>query len=69
VLCFGALNAHRLVTQFPADYPIPCDILESLGMRREGHYRKDRWENGEWQDTVLYALLREEYKQKVAGFI
>jgi len=65
VFCFETLNLHRLFTQFPARYSKPCELLESLGMRREGHYRQDHLEQGDWQDTVFYALLRHEYEAKV----
>ena len=30
-------------------------------MRREGHLG-GRWAKGEWNDDLLYALLREEWK-------
>ena len=45
-------------------------LMERLGMRREGHLRKNIWffrdENGRpiWQDTYEYAILREEWEEQ-----
>jgi [ribosomal protein S5]-alanine N-acetyltransferase len=36
-------------------------VMEKLGMRREGHLRKDVMEKGEWRDSYLYALVAEEW--------
>lgn len=34
-------------------------LLESLGFRQEGRFRKDQFVDGEYVDTVHYGLLRE----------
>jgi [ribosomal protein S5]-alanine N-acetyltransferase len=36
-------------------------VMEKLGMRREGYFRKYRTLRGEHRDVVLYAILREEF--------
>lgn len=36
-------------------------LLESLGFVREGRARKEAFWNGEYQDSITYSLLREEW--------
>ena len=37
--------------------------LEKAGFKREGILRKTYFCRGEWKDTVLYSVLREEWKE------
>jgi RimJ/RimL family protein N-acetyltransferase len=37
-------------------------ILERVGFQKEGLIRKDIFIRGEWQDGVLYSILREDWK-------
>jgi len=36
-------------------------VMEKAGMRREGHMRRNLRIHGEWQDSYMYAILREEW--------
>jgi RimJ/RimL family protein N-acetyltransferase len=38
-------------------------VLEKAGFTREGVIRKDVFIRGQWQDGVLYSILREEWKE------
>ena len=38
---------------------------EKLRMRREAHFRKNAFKAGEWRDTYLFALLKEEWSDTV----
>jgi RimJ/RimL family protein N-acetyltransferase len=38
-------------------------VLEKTGFKREGTIRKSNFIRGEWRDTYLYSILREEWKQ------
>ena len=38
-------------------------LLESLGFTEEGRVRKDRFIDGEYVDTIVYGLLREEWRE------
>jgi ribosomal-protein-alanine N-acetyltransferase len=40
--------------------PLPSRVLTRHGFRLEGHLRKDTLIRGEWQDSLLYAILEEE---------
>lgn len=37
-------------------------LLESLGFRQDGRARKEAFWNGEYRDSILYSLLREEWR-------
>jgi RimJ/RimL family protein N-acetyltransferase len=38
-------------------------VLEKAGLKKEGLIRKDVFVRGQWQDGVLYSILREEWKE------
>jgi RimJ/RimL family protein N-acetyltransferase len=38
-------------------------VLEKAGFQKEGLMQKRFFSNGEWRDTVLFSILREEWKQ------
>lgn len=60
-LGFDELGLHRIYGDVdPRNLP-SARLLERLGMRREGHFVKDIWIKGEWCDTVIYALLADEW--------
>jgi ribosomal-protein-alanine N-acetyltransferase len=58
---FTQLNLHRVVAECDVENVPSIKILEKLGMRREAHFRKNIFKEGQWRDTCLYALLREEW--------
>ncbi|PJJ45268.1 RimJ/RimL family protein N-acetyltransferase [Glutamicibacter mysorens] len=61
-LCFGPLGLRRVTAEcFAANEP-SWKLMERLGMRKEFHGRKDSLHrNGEWMDSMAYALLAEEW--------
>jgi RimJ/RimL family protein N-acetyltransferase len=60
-LAFNGLGLHRVFAQLDARNDASAAVLERLGMRREGVLHQDTWFKGEWSDTLLYALLAEEF--------
>jgi len=38
-------------------------VLEKAGFQKEGKMRKRFFSNGEWRDTVVFSILREEWKE------
>jgi RimJ/RimL family protein N-acetyltransferase len=38
-------------------------VLEKAGFKKEGIVRKDSFVKGEWRDSYLYSILREEWKE------
>ena len=59
---FAELHAHRVWAECVADNAGSARVLEKLGMRREAHFREDRWYKGRWWDTLIYAILDHEWR-------
>jgi len=38
-------------------------VLENVGFKKEGIVRKSSFVRGEWRDSCLYSILREEWKE------
>jgi len=60
-VAFRKLDFHRVWATCEARNRASYGVMEKLGMRREAHFRKDKFEKGEWRDTYLYAILAEEW--------
>ena len=66
---FAKGNVRRVIAMCNPENAASWRLLERLGMRREGHLRKNIWffqdENDQpiWQDTYAYAMLREEWQK------
>ena len=65
---FRQQSAHRIIAKCDPRNPASWKLMERLGMRREGEWKKNvfffRDENGNplWKDTYQYAVLAEEWK-------
>ncbi len=57
---FNVLNKHRVIAITDVRNKNSIKLLENIGMRREGHFRKNAWYRGEYTDEYLFALLKEE---------
>ena len=59
---FGQLDLNRIYAQTIADNHESVRLLERLGFRREGTFRRHSWEDdGTFHDSAMYGLLREEF--------
>lgn len=58
---FGHFGCHRVHAELDARNTASARLCERLGMTREAHLRQDLWGKGEWSDTVIYGLLRDEW--------
>src|SRR4051794_2150912 len=61
---FGPLGMHRIAADCIAENTASAHVLEKIGMRQEGWLRKNVWLKGRWWDTLLYAILDEEYERR-----
>jgi aminoglycoside 6'-N-acetyltransferase len=59
---FTTAQLRRLVAYMDQRNSASARLAEALGMRREAAYRKDEFFKGEWCDSYLYAILREEWR-------
>lgn len=68
---FIGKRIHRVIAMCNPENTASWRLLERLGMRREGHLRKNIWffrddkGNPIWQDTYEYGILREEFVEKL----
>ncbi len=63
---FRTLDLHRVWATCDVRNRASYGVMEKLGMRREAHFRRNKFEKGEWRDTYLYAILVEEWLERCA---
>ncbi|MEV5962362.1 GNAT family N-acetyltransferase [Kribbella sp. NPDC051952] len=60
-LGFEDLELHRIVAILDDRNAPSAQLLERLGMRREGHHIHAMHFKGEWANEFVYALLKDEW--------
>ncbi|QCW51740.1 GNAT family N-acetyltransferase [Nocardioides dongxiaopingii] len=62
-LAFDHFGCHRVHANLDPRNAASARLCERLGMRHEAHLRRDWWDDGvgEWTDSAIYGLLREEW--------
>ena len=60
---FRFTTVHRLEAGADADNVAEQKALERIGFTREGVLREVAFRDGAWRDTVIYALLRDEWRR------
>jgi [ribosomal protein S5]-alanine N-acetyltransferase len=58
--CFTTLRLHRLEAACIPSNTASVRLLEKTGFQREGYARRYLCINGEWQDHLLYARLKDD---------
>ena len=66
-VAFGHYGMQRVFAQLDARNSASARLCERIGMSREAHLRRDWWSKGEWSDTLVYGLLREEWADLALG--
>ncbi len=63
LLAFGfrELGLHRIVGTCEAENVASWRVLERIGMRREGYLVEESWQMGRWRDSLLFAILNQEW--------
>ncbi len=64
---FTHLRLHRIWSWCIADNAGSARVLEKLGMRREGWLRENEYFKGRWWDTLLFAMLDDEWQAQQQG--
>jgi RimJ/RimL family protein N-acetyltransferase len=59
---FASLDLHRIYADTDSGNPESWNVMERLGMRREGHFREAIFRNGEWLDVLIYGILAAEWQ-------
>lgn len=60
-VAFSCYGMQRVFAQLDARNARSARLCERVGMTREAHLRRDWWGKGEWSDSLVYGLLREEW--------
>ena len=59
---FSHFGVHRIWASLVADNLGSAHVLEKLGMKLEAHFREKAYFKGRWWDTLIYAILAEEWE-------
>jgi len=60
--CFENLHGHRVIATCQPENPVSYRVMEKIGMKREGYFRKGLYRgNNVWWDEYFYAILDEEW--------
>ena len=59
---FGDVGAHRLYASIDPANGASQKVIEKAGFRCEGQQRRDTLIEGEWRDSLIYALLCDEHE-------
>lgn len=59
---FKEMGLHRIIATCQPDNIPSYRIMEKIGMRREGFFKKCIPNGNEWWDEYYYAILEEEFK-------
>ena len=62
---FTNLPIHRIFAETNAENYRARALAEHLGMRLEGVLRHNKYFRDRWWDTAVYAILRNEWQQKI----
>jgi RimJ/RimL family protein N-acetyltransferase len=65
-VAFDTLRAHRVHALLDARNAASAALCERLGMRREATILEEQYNDGEWQDTAMYGVLRREWAARRA---
>jgi ribosomal-protein-alanine N-acetyltransferase len=60
---FAELRLHRIWSWCIADNKGSAHVLEKLGLRLEGRLRQNEYFKGRWWDTLMYAILEDEWHE------
>jgi RimJ/RimL family protein N-acetyltransferase len=59
---FNELGLHRIWADTSIENTGSWKLMERLGMRREGHFRETETLDGSWTDSLVYAILSDEWR-------
>jgi len=66
---FGSMGLNRIAAYIDPPNVASIRVVQKLGFRQEGCLRERRWANGEAFDSLVYALLRREWREQDSPLI
>ena len=61
---FETLGLHRIWGECVPENAASRRVMEKLGMKREARMRQTQWFKGRWWDTLVYAVLEDEWRSQ-----
>lgn len=61
-LGFETIELHRIIAELAPENTASVRLCTRIGMREEAHFVRDILVDGQWEDTGVYAMLREEWE-------
>ncbi|WHY72875.1 GNAT family N-acetyltransferase [Fictibacillus enclensis] len=61
---FKTLKLHRIIATCQPENPASYRVMEKIGMRREGYFKKCIPHGDGWWDEYYYAILEEEWQNQ-----
>ncbi len=61
---FFKLKLHRIFATCDPENSVSASVLKKVGMQREGCLRQHELIRGEWRDSLVHAILEDEYRQR-----
>lgn len=58
---FGGLHKHRVIASVDPRNLACMRLLESVGLRREAHFRESLRDGDAWADDIVFAMLEREW--------
>jgi RimJ/RimL family protein N-acetyltransferase len=58
---FEKLEKHRVIASLDPGNEASIRLLEKIGFRKEGYFRKSVLIENTWEDNIVYALLEDEW--------
>jgi ribosomal-protein-alanine N-acetyltransferase len=59
---FNNVNLHRIEAFIGPDNTPSINLVKSLGFEQEGYLREHYYTNNRFEDSIVFSLLRSEYK-------
>ncbi len=63
-IAFRTIRLHRVYAELDPRNDASIALCKRLGMREEAFFVRDLWFKGEWADTGMYAILRDEWEAR-----
>jgi len=62
---FDEMGLKRIEALVGPDNEPSIKLIESEGFKQEGYLKEHYFTNGEFQDSIFYALLQKEYRERL----
>ncbi len=60
---FNSFKVHKVIAYCVEQNQASWNVMQKLGMKREGCLREHSQLNGAWFDELVYGILQREYRQ------